>query len=93
LVHDLVAKLESSFNVTAVTQNIDNLHEQAGSIKIIHLPGEILMKKLDKKRATKIVAPNKSSMRLIVTQQLFFLFLLELLLRSILQNKLQKQYS
>lgn len=38
--HLLVAKLEEKFDVTVITQNIDNLHEQAGSSKIIHLHGE-----------------------------------------------------
>lgn len=38
--HLLVADLERNFDVTVVTQNIDNLHEQAGSPNIIHLHGE-----------------------------------------------------
>jgi len=38
--HRLVAKLEANYDVTVVTQNIDNLHERAGSSKIIHLHGE-----------------------------------------------------
>lgn len=36
-----VAALEKDFNVTVVTQNIDNLHERAGSSHIIHLHGEL----------------------------------------------------
>ena len=39
--HKIIAELESYFDVTVVTQNIDNLHERAGSSKIIHLHGEI----------------------------------------------------
>lgn len=39
--HYLVAELEKDFDVTVVTQNIDNLHERAGSHKIIHLHGEL----------------------------------------------------
>jgi len=39
--HQLIAKLESSFKVTVVTQNIDNLHERAGSSQVIHLHGSI----------------------------------------------------
>lgn len=38
--HLIIAELEKYFDVTVVTQNIDNLHEQAGSKKIIHLHGE-----------------------------------------------------
>ena len=35
-----VAKLEEKYNVTVVTQNIDDLHERGGSTRIIHLHGE-----------------------------------------------------
>ncbi|PSL07496.1 SIR2 family NAD-dependent protein deacylase [Cecembia rubra] len=40
--HLELARLEEHFDVTIITQNIDNLHEKAGSSKIIHLHGEIL---------------------------------------------------
>lgn len=39
--HELLAELEKDFNVTVVTQNVDNLHERAGSSRIIHLHGEL----------------------------------------------------
>lgn len=39
--HRLVAALESKYDVTVITQNIDNLHERAGSSKVIHLHGEL----------------------------------------------------
>lgn len=39
--HKLIASLEKDFEVTVVTQNIDNLHERGGSSKIIHLHGEL----------------------------------------------------
>lgn len=39
--HILCAKLEKYFDVTVVTQNVDNLHERAGSHHIIHLHGEL----------------------------------------------------
>jgi len=39
--HFGVAKLEQHFNVHVITQNIDNLHERAGSTKILHLHGEL----------------------------------------------------
>ena len=40
--HLALPELEDYFNVTIVTQNIDDLHERAGSNNIIHLHGEIL---------------------------------------------------
>ena len=40
--HKLVASLEKDFNVTVVTQNVDDLHERAGSHNIIHLHGELM---------------------------------------------------
>ena len=40
--HRLVAELEQKYDVTVVTQNVDNLHEQAGSSKVIHLHGELM---------------------------------------------------
>lgn len=39
--HFGLAELEKDFDVTIITQNIDDLHERAGSTKIIHLHGEI----------------------------------------------------
>ena len=39
--HRILAELEKDFDVTIVTQNVDNLHERAGSAKIIHLHGEM----------------------------------------------------
>lgn len=40
--HYALAELEKYFDVTIVTQNIDNLHEQAGSTKVLHLHGELM---------------------------------------------------
>lgn len=40
--HRLVAGLERKYDVTVITQNVDNLHEQAGSSKVIHLHGELM---------------------------------------------------
>ena len=40
--HRLIAELEKTHDVTVVTQNVDNLHEQAGSKKVIHLHGELM---------------------------------------------------
>jgi NAD-dependent deacetylase len=39
--HLELARLEEQFDVTIVTQNVDHLHEKAGSKKIIHLHGEL----------------------------------------------------
>lgn len=39
--HLAIAELEKDFDVTVVTQNVDNLHERAGSTRIIHLHGEL----------------------------------------------------
>ena len=39
--HIAIAELENEYKVTVVTQNVDNLHERAGSTKIVHLHGEL----------------------------------------------------
>lgn len=39
--HIGLKELEEDFNVTVITQNVDDLHEKAGSSKIIHLHGEL----------------------------------------------------
>ena len=39
--HRAIAELEKEYDVTVVTQNVDNLHERAGSTRIIHLHGEL----------------------------------------------------
>lgn len=39
--HRAVAELESYFDVSVITQNVDNLHERAGSSRIVHLHGEL----------------------------------------------------
>jgi len=39
--HLALAQLESKHNVTIITQNIDDLHERAGSTNVLHLHGEI----------------------------------------------------
>lgn len=40
--HRLIAQLEKDYDVYVVTQNVDNLHERAGSSKIVHLHGELM---------------------------------------------------
>ena len=39
--HRLMKDLERDFDVTVITQNVDNLHEKAGSSHVIHLHGEL----------------------------------------------------
>ena len=39
--HELLAGMEQDFQVTVITQNVDNLHERAGSSQVIHLHGEL----------------------------------------------------
>ena len=51
--HKLVAKLEDTHAVTVITQNVDNLHERAGSSYIIHLHGELM-------KVTSSISPNDS---------------------------------
>lgn len=40
--HKVLVDLEDRFNVNIITQNVDDLHERAGSKNILHLHGEIL---------------------------------------------------
>ena len=39
--HYALAELENEWDVTVITQNVDNLHERAGSTEVIHLHGEL----------------------------------------------------
>lgn len=39
--HYAIAELEKEYDVTVITQNVDNLHERAGCTRIIHLHGEL----------------------------------------------------
>jgi len=41
LAHKNLVLLEESFDVQIITQNVDNLHEAAGSTKVMHLHGEL----------------------------------------------------
>lgn len=50
--HYALAKLQQDFNVTIITQNIDDLHERAGSAKVLHLHGEIVKMRSEKDDAT-----------------------------------------
>lgn len=39
--HEILAEMEKYFKVTVITQNVDNLHERAGSTDVLHLHGEL----------------------------------------------------
>ena len=39
--HEAIAALEKDYNVDVITQNVDNLHERAGSTRVVHLHGEL----------------------------------------------------
>ena len=43
--HQLIAELEQYFDVAVITQNIDDLHERAGSQQVLHLHGNIRLAK------------------------------------------------
>ncbi|MGM9475833.1 SIR2 family NAD-dependent protein deacylase [Pedobacter sp. GSP4] len=49
LAHQILAELESHFDVEIITQNIDDLHERAGSTKVTHLHGIITRSQSDKR--------------------------------------------
>src|SRR5690606_41668888 len=40
--HKALVRLEQHYDVSILTQNVDNLHEKAGSSRVIHLHGELL---------------------------------------------------
>ncbi len=60
--HYGLAELEKDFDVTIITQNIDDLHERAGSTNILHLHGEIL--KMRSERDPELIYPVTSDIRL-----------------------------
>ncbi len=46
--HEVLAELQDYFDVQIITQNIDDLHERAGSRQVLHLHGEIFSRKSDR---------------------------------------------
>ncbi len=60
--HKVLAELEEHFDVHIVTQNIDDLHERAGSTKVLHLHGEIF--KMRSERNESLVYPIHDDIRL-----------------------------
>ena len=53
--HKKLAELEKWHNVTIITQNVDNLHERAGSTRVTHLHGELM--KLRSERNPELIVP------------------------------------
>jgi len=60
--HYGLADLEKDFDVTIITQNIDDLHERAGSSNVLHLHGEIF--KMRSERNSSLIAEIKSDIKL-----------------------------
>jgi NAD-dependent deacetylase len=60
--HKLIAELQDQFDVQVITQNIDDLHERAGSNKVLHLHGEIF--KMRSEQDESMVYPIRSDIQL-----------------------------
>ena len=59
--HKVLAALEQDFDVTIITQNIDDLHERAGSSRVLHLHGEIT--KMRSEKDDSLLYPYKNDIR------------------------------
>jgi NAD-dependent deacetylase len=59
--HQVLAALETEFDVSIVTQNIDDLHERAGSTQVLHLHGEIL--KMRSERDSETLYPTTGDIK------------------------------
>ena len=60
--HTGLAPLEQDFNVTIITQNIDDLHERGGSSRVLHLHGEIF--KMRSERNAHLIYPIREDIKL-----------------------------
>jgi NAD-dependent deacetylase len=60
--HYALAALETDYEVTVITQNIDDLHERAGSTRIIHLHGQILQMRSE--RNEQLIYPYSKDIQL-----------------------------
>jgi NAD-dependent deacetylase len=60
--HTAIAELEKHFDVEVITQNVDDLHERAGSTNVIHLHGELM-------KATSTDSPNNLNYVRTLTQE------------------------
>lgn len=56
--HFTLAEMQTDFDVHIITQNVDNLHEQAGSKKVLHLHGELLKVRSDHPNSFEIMDWN-----------------------------------
>ncbi len=56
--HLTLAAMETDFDVHIITQNVDHLHEQAGSKKVLHLHGELLKVRSDHPHSFEIMDWN-----------------------------------
>jgi len=59
IAHQVLAQLEKDFNLHIITQNIDDLHERAGSKNILHLHGEITKSRSVKTNKTYLLKSDK----------------------------------
>lgn len=48
--HKIIAQMEKKYDVHVITQNVDDLHERAGSKKVLHLHGELLKARSTEKK-------------------------------------------
>jgi NAD-dependent deacetylase len=60
--HDALAELENDFDVHIITQNIDDLHERAGSTNVLHLHGEIFKMRSEKNES--LVYPVRDEIKM-----------------------------
>ena len=60
--HLAIASLEQNYEVTVITQNIDDLHERGGSTNVMHLHGEILKMRSEMNEA--LIYPIKQDIQL-----------------------------
>lgn len=59
--HEIIAELEKDYQISVVTQNVDDLHERAGSTNVMHLHGELM-----KVRSTK----NQNDIRTLTAENI-----------------------
>lgn len=57
--HKRLVELEQYYDVCIITQNVDNLHERAGSSNIIHLHGELMRARSEKDEYLKVDLPSE----------------------------------
>lgn len=66
--HQIIAELQADFNVTVITQNVDNLHERAGSKNVVHLHGELTKAtstyRPDNKKYIRELTPENSDIKM-----------------------------